>query len=538
MRRFTPILQGLALLFVLLLFFTSIELMGDSFKLMGKGFARALLETTSNPFVGLFIGILATSLVQSSSTVTSMVVTLVAGGGLSIAGAVPIVMGANIGTSVTNTLVSLGSVTRKDEFRRAMAGATVHDFFNLLAVAVLFPLEWLTGLISRSAAMLTGALAGVGGTELLSPVKALTGPVADAVAGLAGGNGVIVLGVGLVLLFVSLRYLVKLLKALVLGRSEKLLHKYIFGAPLLSLLFGALLTFLVQSSSITTSLTVPLVAAGLLTVRQIYPFVLGANLGTTVTAILGALLLASGGAEAGVAALTVAFAHLFFNVYGILIFFPIRRLRNVPIRLAEMLGALSARNRGFAFVYVATMFFVIPLAAIFVTHQFDVGQPVSPPDPQQEASPAADSSAATDTTSSGALLRLLPDAYGPCLPRRVGVSEDGGRRECFEEGAWSDARSVGGHRGVDLPAPGQHAALQVSGLFEAEGAQVLDGLRRARPGAAVHHHQLVPVGFEFVEAGRKLLERDERAVEVGHVELVLLAHVEDEGGLARLHHGL
>ena len=59
--------------------------------------------------------------------------------------AIPIVMGANIGTSVTNTIVSMGQITNKDDFRRAFAGATVHDIFNWLTVIVLLPLEVITG---------------------------------------------------------------------------------------------------------------------------------------------------------------------------------------------------------------------------------------------------------------------------------------------------------------------------------------------------------------------------------------------------------
>ncbi len=383
MRSFRTLLQLIGLLAVLLLFFTSIELMGDSFKLMGSDFAKMLLETTANPFVGLFVGILATSLVQSSSTVTTMAVTLVAGGGLSISGAIPIIMGANIGTSVTNTIVSLGSVSRKDEFGRAMAGATVHDFFNLLAVALLFPIELFTHVISKSAAWLTNVAYGIHADKLLSPVQVVVDPIAAFIAQQAGENGFLVLGIGLVFLFISLRYLVILLKALVLGRSERLLHKYIFGAPALSMLFGVLITFFVQSSSITTSLIVPLVAAGLVTVPQIFPFVLGANVGTTMTALLAALAAAaSGSPEAGIAALTVAFAHLTFNMLGILIFFPIPKLRNIPIKLAESLGQLSIKNRGYALGYILCVFFVVPLLMILATNNFNLTYDPEPPSPQ------------------------------------------------------------------------------------------------------------------------------------------------------------
>lgn len=371
MQRIKPFLQVAGLLLVLLLFFVSLELMGDSFKLMGRGFAEGLLRTTANPFVGLFIGILATSLVQSSSTVTSITVGIVAAGGLTVPGAIPIMMGANIGTSVTNTIVSLGHLTRKDEFQRAVAGATVHDFFNLLAVAIFFPLELTTRFLTHSALALTSGLAGIGGVTFLSPVKALTDPIAGLIVSLAQENGIVVLILGLLSLFISLRYLVVLLKALMLGRSERLIHKYIFGPAGLALLFGTLITVLVQSSSITTSLTVPLVGAGIVTVAQIFPFVLGANIGTTITAILAALVLASGGEAGGLAALEVAFVHLCFNLYGVALFLPFKRIRAIPIRLAEKLGELAVKNRAYAFGYIAVVFFLIPLIVILATRNLD-----------------------------------------------------------------------------------------------------------------------------------------------------------------------
>lgn len=436
----STLLQGLGLIAVLILFFTSLELMGSSFKLMGKGVAEQLLKTTSNPFVGLFIGILATSLVQSSSTVTTLTVSIVAAGGLSISGAIPIVMGANIGTSVTNTIVSLGSVTRKEEFRRAMGAATVHDFFNFLAVGVFFPLELAFQVVSRPAAYLTDQLADVGGTQLLSPVKEITEPIANLVIGVTGPNGILVLVVGLAALFVSLRFLVRLLKSLVLGRFEQYLHSYVFNSTAVSLLFGILLTFLVQSSSITTSLTVPLVGAGILTLTQIYPFVLGANVGTTMTAIVAALALAGSGAPGsseaalGIAAVKVAFAHLFFNIFGILLFLPIQRLRRIPIRLAEALGALTVRNRGYAFVYVVAVFFLLPLGTVFGTRNLDIDY--DPPVPQRLEDALPPSEAASDARGDTVQRQEATDRVG-----RAG-DDDRIRRISLEmeRRPWMDAR--------------------------------------------------------------------------------------------------
>src|SRR5690606_38623529 len=148
-------------------------------------------------------------------------------------------------------------------FSRAMAGATVHDFFNLLAVLILFPLELTTGVIAHVAHWLEEGVIGFGGADLLSPVKVLTDPVVEGVIGLANENGIVVLLLGVGGLFIALRYLVKLLRALLLGRSERLLHKYVFGKAGMAFLFGILITVMVQSSSITTSVMVPMVGAGI-----------------------------------------------------------------------------------------------------------------------------------------------------------------------------------------------------------------------------------------------------------------------------------
>ena len=171
---------------LLYLFLVSVGLMGSALKGYGKGFAAQLIETTSNPFIGLFIGILATSLIQSSSTTTSIVVGMVASNVLTVHNAIPIIMGANIGTTVTNTLVSLGHVSRRDEFRRAISAATVHDFFNLICVAFLFPLEQATGYLEKLAGLMKDAFKGVGGIKFTSPVKLATEPVVHLISDAAG----------------------------------------------------------------------------------------------------------------------------------------------------------------------------------------------------------------------------------------------------------------------------------------------------------------------------------------------------------------
>ena len=357
--------QLLLLLFLLYAFLCSIDLLGSSFKLFGTPFVDALFKLTDNPFVGLFVGVLATSLVQSSSTVTSLVVVLVASGSVSIDGAIPMIMGANIGTSVTSTLVALGHVTRSDEFRRAFAAATVHDFFNIMAVTVLFPLELATGFLRRVAIFLEQLLLGSSGAEFKSPLKMIVKPTVEFVldqlaliftskAGLA----IAACMLGFILMMISLQRLVVLLKRAMMGRAENVMQRAVFEKPFVAFILGIVITVLVQSSSVTTSVSVPLVAAGFVTLNQIFPFVLGANIGTTITAMLASLVTGSS------AAVVVALVHLSFNVSGIIILYP---LRSIPISAARWLGDLTQRSKLYALAYVVVVFFVIPLTLIFLS---------------------------------------------------------------------------------------------------------------------------------------------------------------------------
>ena len=338
-------------------FFVSITLMGDSFKFFGRGFAEQLLTTTSNPFVGLFIGILATSLVQSSSTTTSMAVGLVAGGALEVSGAIPIVIGANVGTSVTNTLVSVGHISRPAEFRKAFSAATVHDFFNLIAVFLLFPLQLATNFLGRMSSFLAVQLRDSGGLQLINPVKLIVDPMADFIARLTGESGTITLIISIVLLFLALRYIVANLKVLVIGRVEAFFDTVLFKTASRALIFGIVLTIMVQSSSITTSLAVPLAGAGILTLHQIFPMTLGANIGTTITAMLAALVTGE------LSAVTVAFAHVLFNVIGIILIWP---FRGIPIYLATALAESAIRSKLIPVGYIVLVFFLIPLALIYL----------------------------------------------------------------------------------------------------------------------------------------------------------------------------
>ncbi len=337
--------------------------------MLGKGFAEKMVTFTSDPFVGLLTGILLTSIVQSSSLVTSVVVVATQAGTISI-------RGANIGTTVTNTLVSLSLITRTGEFRRAFAGAIVHDLFNTCTVAVLFPLELATHYLEHVASALTSGFANLGGLKFTSALDMAVRPVSGAVLdawtiiwGKGAGAGIGLVVFSLIVLFATLFLLALLMRSAVMARLERFLKRFLFRNAAVAFLFGLILTSIVQSSSVTTSAVVPLVGAGLLTMRQIYPYTLGANIGTTVTALLASLVEAGKGVG-GAAALanppgvTVALCHTFFNITGTAIFYP---LRIIPISVAEALGDIVSRRKLYAILYVLIVFYAIPIAMIVLS---------------------------------------------------------------------------------------------------------------------------------------------------------------------------
>ena len=375
--RAAALIRALTALILVYFFLVSIQLMGGSLKFLGTGFAQGMIKLTSNPFVGLFIGVLATSIVQSSSAVTSMVVVATCAGTVTIGGAIPIVMGANIGTSVTNLLVSFSLVTHTAEYRRAFTGAIVHDLFNLCSVAVLFPLELATGILRKLAVATTSLFEGVGGLKFTGIIRAAVKPVSgtiieawkEALGPESKVAAISLLILSLVMLFSALFLITRLMRSAVLTRLEHILRRYLFRNAPIAFLFGVALTAVVQSSSVTTSAVVPLVGAGVLTVRHIYPYTLGANIGTTVTAMLAALVEAGRGAGGAAAAanpvgVTVALCHLFFNIAGTAIFYP---LRIIPISLAERLAEIAAGRKIFGLLYVLIVFFIIPGLLILIS---------------------------------------------------------------------------------------------------------------------------------------------------------------------------
>ena len=360
--------RAVVVLLLVYVFLVGVSMLESGIKVMGADTQERLFQGVSNPVAGLFVGILGTVLVQSSSASTSVVVGLVASGALGVDAAVPMIMGANIGTTVTNTLVSLGSIRQSEEFKRAFSAATVHDFFNLLAVTLLLPLELTTGALSSIAESITEALGGTSGSEWKSPIKRWVkepvGWVKDVYGDLGltdNALGTVMVLTGLVIVLAALTFITKNMRKLVADRVERSLNMVLgSGGGTVAMLLGLIITVAVQSSSITTSIMVPLAAAGVVTLRNIYPVTLGANVGTTITALLAAL------ASGSVDALTIALVHTTFNLTGILVLYPIPAIRDIPVRLAERMAELAVERHTMAVAYVVTLFIVVPLIGVAI----------------------------------------------------------------------------------------------------------------------------------------------------------------------------
>ncbi|KAK3879523.1 hypothetical protein Pcinc_015915 [Petrolisthes cinctipes] len=438
-RIIINILKVTVVLGFLYLFICSLDFLSSAFRLIAGKTTSDILSNqfVQNPIVGLMIGILVTVLVQSSSTSTSIIVSMVSAGMLSVHTAIPMILGSNIGTSVTNTIVSLTQVGDRNEFRRAFAGATVHDMFNWLSVITFLIIELITGVLEYVSGALVSDLSWVNGGGEVKILKYITEPFTKVIIQLdkdvlhdwSLGTGCLVnetslikryckkdkpdittefslttvegsttvgpyldcedygiphsckflfyetsmtdAQVGIILLVGSLFILcaalitiVKILNSMMKGKMAMIIKTTINAnipympwlTGYIALLVGAVMTFIVQSSSIFTSTLTPLIGIGVITIERSYPLTLGSNIGTTTTALLASM---AGEGEGLKDALQIAFVHLFFNIFGILLFYPIPFMR-FPIPLAKKLGDTTAKYRWFAVVYLVVMFFFLP----------------------------------------------------------------------------------------------------------------------------------------------------------------------------------
>lgn len=508
-------------LFFFWVFLTGLTLMGSAFKVLGGAGAADLFKAIDNPISGVMIGVLATVFVQSSSTSTSVVVAMVSSEILTVKVGIPIIMGANIGTTVTNTIVSMGFVAQPLELHRAFAAATVHDMFNFLAVITFLPIEVIIGEIQGTGgplywmtdAIATAALGGGGADKLFtSPIKTITAPVADEICksnkyviygrtlprpdsqmatttcqtcksidgvthkedcelpepeedsgrrlsageaftrsllskrrledeeaaaepadcaeyacvpsklagyyksaakkayaniqkcedhiqgyscgekdscylygaqyyddhitngGLVSGGflkgagdvGAGILGVIISLLLLSggMLGLTKCLTKIFISKAKKIIAAALLMNDYIGILVGLGITIIVQSSSVTTTALTPLAGIGVLPLSKMYPMTLGANIGTTTTALLASLV------DLKKVGVQIALCHFFFNIFGIMLYFPVPVLRKIPLLGAKTLGLYSCKYKFAPLIYIATCFLVVPAVAFGIMEVF------------------------------------------------------------------------------------------------------------------------------------------------------------------------
>jgi len=427
---YAKVLGGISLvLFFLYFFLLGLDLLGGAAKVIGGCAAGSLLSDDTNPIGGLMIGILATVLLQSSSTTTSIIVSLVGADAIATKVAIYMVMGANIGTSVTNTIVAMGQMGDGDQLERAFSGATVHDLFNFMTVGVLLPVEAATGYLYYLSKAIVSGITFRDGEKWVGPLKKIVGPLTakiikankDVIKDIATGKkencdsyyptscingtiskatcsvgliacdkatgkcpafftdgatqkedevaGGVALFLGLLLLCTCLLGMVWVLQKMLMNTSSRIIYKATNINPYIAIVVGILITILVQSSSVTTSALTPLVGMDVIQLEQMLPLTLGANIGTTVTALLAALV------SDKIDSLQVAFCHLFFNITGILLWFPIPFLRNIPMTAARKLGKATRTLRIFPLIYILTVFFAIPLAFFGISELFEQENP-------------------------------------------------------------------------------------------------------------------------------------------------------------------
>ena len=350
---------GLSLTASILLFLWSLDLMTSVFQVVGNDTVIKLLEIASNPFVNLFIGLFITAVIQSSSTTTSLVVALVASGSVSMESAVPIIMGANIGTTLTSTMVCIGYLTNRYEFKNALTSAVMHDFFNIFTVAILFPLEYYYKFLSGLAKRLSGIIGAdhhlndTGSSFFIHPFESLNEYIIDTFE-----HKSLIFIVAAACLLASIKIMSKIISSKMIQATKSRFQEVFFKNTINAFGFGTLLTAASQSSSITTTIIVPLAAVGQVSAKKIFPYIIGANVGTTLTAIIAAM-------NRSEAAMSIALAHFLFNSLGACIFL-IPIFKNIPVLYARKFASMTAEYKIFGFFYVLFIFFVLPLALIFI----------------------------------------------------------------------------------------------------------------------------------------------------------------------------
>ncbi|UJR15386.1 hypothetical protein I4U23_002334 [Adineta vaga] len=406
----------------LYIFIVTLDLMTSAFILLSRSTFAQIFQSRiflKNPIVGLMFGILITTILQSSSTVTSIIVAMVGSGILEdIRSVIPMIMGANIGTSITNTLVAFSQIGNRNEFSRSFSSGVLMDVFNYLTTLILLPLEVFIdritinsdifhqgGYLARISGSIATTIPEKQGTDI-QLLKTITKPLTKLIIQIDGNImisydtnqtigklycnddrsikcrylfrsmienlgdntvGIILLICSLIILTGILLIMVKLLKSLIIGVIDDTLKKILYIKSYgwkeyclgyVFILVGIVGAILVQSSSVFCSILTPLVGLQVVSLERNYELTIGANIGTTITALLASLT------QTGLffrQSIQIALTHFFFNLSGCILWYMFPYFRRYPIYLSRRIGDIVAKYRWFAFVYISIIFFVFPL---------------------------------------------------------------------------------------------------------------------------------------------------------------------------------
>ena len=384
----------------------NLSLIGVGFKLLEGKYSTNMFDEVGNPFSAMMVGIIGTTLLQSSSASTSIIITLAGAGMLSVDSAVMMIMGANVASTAIKTLLSLDYFRDRNKYAKGFASATINDILNFLTILILLPIQWSTKFLSAMTFEMAKHRTAPHSDEYTwgEPIKKLIYPATDLIAKydhqiaydiskgicspngdikpcprplLKGGKlfeaglsdntaGAICISLATPLACLSLFLLVKTLRKLFRKNAKNLLKDSANKGPNISMLSSCAMTMLMQSSSTSTSVIAPLCATDQINLKQTLPLILGANIGTTVTGLLAASVASSNPTEA----LQLALAHIFYNVLQALIWHPNERISNIPVNLSEKLGEIAGNHKTMPFLYTAGAFVGLPAACYGISQAF------------------------------------------------------------------------------------------------------------------------------------------------------------------------
>lgn len=370
------------------LFICSLEGVGYGFKLMFKEWAKVILSMVESgvaPFAGLAVGVLATTLLESSSAVVATTMVSMAGmvaSGLPLSSAirfgVPMVLGANVGTTVGNTitLFAIRRSTTREEFNSTIPGVVVDDIYEFLTICLFFPLELATGFLSKTATSLGFFLFNILKLEKVLSIfentiidilieDPIIKPMGEFFVNIFGPrfSGILLFAFWFVVVVISIDFLIsKGLKKLIQSDWAENVTSA-FSSPFKSFATGFSITWLVGSSSIGTSLAIPMIATRMVKLDEAYPYLCGCNIATTVD-----LAQIYGYIAGGIIGVMLGSAHVFLNILALLLWL-VTPLRIVPIRIAQGIGEFMSSRRYSALLllgYAITIFIIVPLIVILV----------------------------------------------------------------------------------------------------------------------------------------------------------------------------